>query len=270
MPKRGIAALAITAFALVLLLSFKTPDVVPARGGGVAVVEPGTGTGSSANAGTGSGSTAAQAPGQTTAPTKSTGNGSNIGRRRYDRRAGRRHTLWRGPGRDRRLRWSAEGRRRTPAPDRSSLRPDLDRCCADPPPGGASGKERSDRHSLWGDVYERRLRAVAPGGARPGRSRMSVAVVGGLRWVEHVMGTTVSIAVEPPLVSEEVIKEVVADLHDVDARFSTYRPDSEISRLDAGRAQRSERQPRCSPCPRGLRPPRDGHRRRLRRPPAPG
>ena len=77
MPKRGIAALAITAFALVLLLSFKTPDVVPARGGGVAVVEPGTGTGSSANAGTGSGSTAAQAPGQTTAPTKSTGNGSN-------------------------------------------------------------------------------------------------------------------------------------------------------------------------------------------------
>ena len=77
MPKRGIAALAITAFALVLLLSFKTPDVVPARGGGVAVVEPGTGTGSSANAGTGSGSTAAQAPGQTPAPTKSTGNGSN-------------------------------------------------------------------------------------------------------------------------------------------------------------------------------------------------
>ncbi len=77
MPKRGIAALAITAFALVLLLSFKTPDVVPARGGGVAVVEPGTGTGSSANAGTGSGSTTAQAPGQTPAPTKSTGNGSN-------------------------------------------------------------------------------------------------------------------------------------------------------------------------------------------------
>ena len=67
MPKRGIAALAITAFALVLLLSFKTPDVVPARGGGVAVVEPGTGTGS----------TKAQAPGQTPAPTKSTGNGSN-------------------------------------------------------------------------------------------------------------------------------------------------------------------------------------------------
>ena len=34
--------------------------------------------------------------------------------------------------------------------------------------------------------------------------------------------------------------------------------------------KRSERQPRCSPCPRGLRPPGDGHGRRLRRPPAQG
>ena len=63
---------------------------------------------------------------------------------------------------------------------------------------------------------------------------MSVAVVGGLRWVEHVMGTTVSILIEPPLVSEDVIREVVAGLRDVDARFSTYKPDSEISRLMRG------------------------------------
>jgi uncharacterized protein with FMN-binding domain len=41
MPKRGIAALLITTAALVLLLSFKTPDeTLPVRGGGVAVVEP--------------------------------------------------------------------------------------------------------------------------------------------------------------------------------------------------------------------------------------
>jgi uncharacterized protein with FMN-binding domain len=77
MPKRGIAALAITAFALVLLLSFKTPDVAPARGGGVAIVEPGsTATPSSADAGT-AGSTAAPAAGATPAPTTSTGNGSS-------------------------------------------------------------------------------------------------------------------------------------------------------------------------------------------------
>ena len=40
MPKRGIAALAVTVVALVLLLSFKTPDVLPARGNGVAIVAP--------------------------------------------------------------------------------------------------------------------------------------------------------------------------------------------------------------------------------------
>jgi uncharacterized protein with FMN-binding domain len=67
MPKRGIAALVITALALVLLLSFKTPDQVPARSGGVAIVESGTGSGSST----------AQAAGPTSAPTKSTGSGTD-------------------------------------------------------------------------------------------------------------------------------------------------------------------------------------------------
>jgi uncharacterized protein with FMN-binding domain len=70
MPKRGIAALAITAFALVLLLSFKTPDVVPARGGSVAVVEPGGVVAPSARTGGTSGSVA------TPAPTTSTGGGT--------------------------------------------------------------------------------------------------------------------------------------------------------------------------------------------------
>src|SRR6186997_1297675 len=67
MPKRGIAALVITALALVLLLSFKTPDQVPARSGGVAIV----------GSGTGSGSSTAQAAGPTPAPTKSTGSGTD-------------------------------------------------------------------------------------------------------------------------------------------------------------------------------------------------
>jgi len=43
LPKRGLAALAITTVALVLLLSFKTPDETPqSRTGAVAVVEPGS------------------------------------------------------------------------------------------------------------------------------------------------------------------------------------------------------------------------------------
>src|SRR6476659_6730593 len=78
MPKRGIAALAITACALVLLLSFKTPDVVPTRGGGVAIVEPGPTATPSAATGDTSGSAATPAPAAdaTPAPTTSTGSGA--------------------------------------------------------------------------------------------------------------------------------------------------------------------------------------------------
>jgi uncharacterized protein with FMN-binding domain len=61
MPKRGLAALIITTGALILLLSFKTPDqTLPPRDGGVAVVEP-TGVTPSPPA-------TAEAPGATTAP----------------------------------------------------------------------------------------------------------------------------------------------------------------------------------------------------------
>jgi FAD:protein FMN transferase len=72
---------------------------------------------------------------------------------------------------------------------------------------------------------------------------MSVEVVGGLRRVEHVMGTTVSILIEPPLVSEGILREVVADLHDIDARFSTYKPDSEISCLMRGEVGEADLSP---------------------------
>jgi uncharacterized protein with FMN-binding domain len=71
MPKRGIAALAVTAVALVLLLSFKTPDQVPARSAGVAIVEPSAGAPSTA-----SGGTSGSAAGATPAPTTSTGSGT--------------------------------------------------------------------------------------------------------------------------------------------------------------------------------------------------
>lgn len=54
------------------------------------------------------------------------------------------------------------------------------------------------------------------------------------------MGTTVSIDVRPPLVSADVIDAVLAELHGVDARFSTYKPDSEISRLRRGEVVEAE------------------------------
>ena len=141
MPKRGIAALAITAFALVLLLSFKTPDVVPARGGGVAIVEPGHGDAVSGDR--------RRRP----APARP------LTRRRPRRR--RRGAATTRPPPPRSTAPSSTratapvqveivvsggqltGRRRDPAPDRSPLGPDLERRGADPPRGGAPGKERS-------------------------------------------------------------------------------------------------------------------------------
>jgi thiamine biosynthesis lipoprotein len=70
-----------------------------------------------------------------------------------------------------------------------------------------------------------------------------VAAAEGLRRVEPVMGTTVSIDVRPPLVSVDVLDAVVAQLHDIDARFSTYKPDSEISRIARGELPESEASP---------------------------
>ncbi|MFL5724168.1 MAG: FAD:protein FMN transferase [Chloroflexota bacterium] len=63
---------------------------------------------------------------------------------------------------------------------------------------------------------------------------MIVAPSSSMRRVEAIMGTTVSIDVREPLVDGSVLDEVVEQLRDVDARFSTYRPDSEVSRLARG------------------------------------
>ena len=55
-----------------------------------------------------------------------------------------------------------------------------------------------------------------------------------IRRVEMVMGTAVSFDIEPPLVAHGVLDAVIAQLHAVDARFSTYKPASEISRVMRG------------------------------------
>jgi thiamine biosynthesis lipoprotein len=55
--------------------------------------------------------------------------------------------------------------------------------------------------------------------------------------VEHLMGTVVSIDIRGAGDGVDVaapLDEAIALLHDVDARFSTYRADSEIQRLDRG------------------------------------
>ncbi|MFI6080275.1 FAD:protein FMN transferase [Streptomyces sp. NPDC051217] len=58
----------------------------------------------------------------------------------------------------------------------------------------------------------------------------------GLRHVEHVMGTVFSFDIrdKPTTTIHDALAEAVRQLHDVDAVFSTYQPDSHISRLDRG------------------------------------
>jgi thiamine biosynthesis lipoprotein len=52
--------------------------------------------------------------------------------------------------------------------------------------------------------------------------------------VEHVMGTVFSLAVRGEAPPEAAVESAMAWLHEADARFSTYREDSEIRRLDRG------------------------------------
>ncbi len=58
------------------------------------------------------------------------------------------------------------------------------------------------------------------------------AVAGGERRVEHVMGMPVIVDLRDDDVPSSAIDEVFAWLHLVDARFSTYKADSEICRID--------------------------------------
>ncbi|PAZ10550.1 thiamine biosynthesis protein [Streptomyces sp. SA15] len=55
-----------------------------------------------------------------------------------------------------------------------------------------------------------------------------------MRRVEHVMGFPVSLRVDDEGIPESAVDAVFAWLHEVDVRFSPFKPDSEVSRLDRG------------------------------------
>ena len=56
-----------------------------------------------------------------------------------------------------------------------------------------------------------------------------------LRRSTPVMGTVATVEIADPLDDADRLVEAVFDwLREVDARFSTYRPDSEVNRLDRG------------------------------------
>jgi thiamine biosynthesis lipoprotein len=55
--------------------------------------------------------------------------------------------------------------------------------------------------------------------------------------VEHVMGMAVSFDIRPPLPADGALRPVLDWLHHVDAMFSTYKADSEISRFARGQVR---------------------------------
>jgi thiamine biosynthesis lipoprotein len=69
------------------------------------------------------------------------------------------------------------------------------------------------------------------------------ATGGGLHRVEHVMGLPVSVDVRDDDVSPGAVEQVYAWLRFVDATFSTYRADSEVSRINAGTLARADAHP---------------------------
>ena len=76
------------------------------------------------------------------------------------------------------------------------------------------------------------LRTAAPG---PGLCR-----------VEHLMGTVITLELADPLpwhTLDALADDVFRWLHAVDARFSTFRPDSEVCRFDRGAVTLSEASP---------------------------
>src|SRR6188472_4241775 len=56
--------------------------------------------------------------------------------------------------------------------------------------------------------------------------------------VEHVMGTVASLDIRGGRL--DGLDAAIHPLHDADARFSTYRPESEIRRIEAGTLRRAD------------------------------
>lgn len=74
----------------------------------------------------------------------------------------------------------------------------------------------------------------------PARSAFLATTRGGLRHVEHVMGMPWMFDLCDPEVGLETLRSVLGWLHWVDETFSTYRLDSQISRLNRGELTREQ------------------------------
>ncbi len=78
--------------------------------------------------------------------------------------------------------------------------------------------------------------------AQPGVSPATTPLPG-LRRVEQIMGTAISLDIRNAAVPRSALEEAFSYLRGVDLRFSTYKPESEVSRLIRGDIDEAE----CSP-----------------------
>ena len=102
-------------------------------------------------------------------------------------------------------------------------------------PGDPGRPERRHRHGQRRHRHERGLPPVAAVGARPGPGMTTVTRPAPARYVEHVMGMPISLALRGRHTDDDAARgawaEALAALRDVDRVFSTYRADSFVSRL---------------------------------------
>ncbi len=88
---------------------------------------------------------------------------------------------------------------------------------------------------------------MAPVTAGPASGRpLSVeptSLIGDIRRVEAIMGTTISVAVRPPVVPDDALDRFFGQLRAADERFSPYREDSEVSRLARGEITEADASP---------------------------
>ena len=90
-------------------------------------------------------------------------------------------------------------------------------------------------------LRQHRFAAIHPQPPRPAAAPTYLCVVSSLQkrsWVEQVMGLPISLLARGPAArtaaADAAAQAVYRELREVDRTFSTYRPDSEVSRLVRG------------------------------------
>src|SRR5690606_14455727 len=142
-----------------------------------------------------------------------------------------------GAGAHHRLRWTDHGRTGGRLPEQQRSGP-ADQRHRDPEArlGDDPGSELEDPDGVRRHLHERWLPLVAAERDRPGAELMRTANEGTRAWVEEIMGIPMSIHLIGPeettdAGADRAVQACFDELREIDRVFSTYRADSDISRI---------------------------------------